>query len=126
MLQSKFEIEIHGPVGNKIAVIKAIRTLTGLGLKEAKDISECYGKQVLDLDVAGLSRYIDPEREMEAQFRIMRNEGVLVGEPVFKLLDELREMGAQALRMGEDELAHEILQLVLAEKLRRKPYQAPN
>jgi len=120
-MESKFEITINGPLGNKIAVIKAIRTLTGLGLKEAKDASERKGPQLLDLDFPGLTRYPNPNVEMENQFRILRAEGVLVGEPVHKLLEELREIGAQALRMGEDELASEILQLVLAEKLRRKP-----
>lgn len=120
---AEFDITINGPLGNKIAVIKAIRTLTGLGLKEAKDASERRGSQTLTLDNAGLSHYPDPEAMMESQFRILRSEGVDVGEPVHKVLQELRELGAKALQMGEDELASEIFQLVLAEKLRRKPYQ---
>lgn len=34
--QTEFDVILKGPGGNKIAVIKAVRALTGLGLKEAK------------------------------------------------------------------------------------------
>ena len=122
-MQPKFEIIINGPLGNKISVIKAIRILTGFGLKEAKDASERTGLQVLTLDLASLSRYPDPNAEVENQFRALRKEGVEIVEPAYRLLEELRALGVQALQMGEDELANEILQLVLAEKLRRKSYQ---
>ena len=38
--QTEFEVILQGVGDNKIAVIKAVRTITGLGLKEAKDIVE--------------------------------------------------------------------------------------
>ena len=119
---SKFVLTIHHQFGpNKVPAIKAIRYLTGMGLKEAKDASEIIGTRVYPTDMRHLSSFPDPSAEMENQFRLLRSYGAEVGEPVEKLLQELREMGAQALQMGEDELANEILQLVLAEKLRRKP-----
>jgi large subunit ribosomal protein L7/L12 len=34
--QTEFDVVLKGAGGNKIAVIKAVRALTGLGLKEAK------------------------------------------------------------------------------------------
>lgn len=34
--QTEFEVVLKGAGGNKIAVIKAVREITGLGLKEAK------------------------------------------------------------------------------------------
>ena len=34
--KSSFDVILKGPGGNKIAVIKAVRAITGLGLKEAK------------------------------------------------------------------------------------------
>jgi len=101
---------------NKVSAIKAIRTLTGLGLKEAKDASEMSGQTQVYIVNTGLT-----ERDVDDQMRILRNEGFQVGPPIHKLLDELRNIGSQALLQGEDELANEILQLVLAEKLRRKP-----
>ncbi len=38
--QSEFEVILQGAGDNKIAVIKAVRSITGLGLKDAKDIVE--------------------------------------------------------------------------------------
>ncbi len=38
--QTEFEVILQGAGDNKIAVIKAVRSITGLGLKDAKDIVE--------------------------------------------------------------------------------------
>jgi len=38
--QTSFDVVLEGDGGNKIAVIKAVRGITGLGLKEAKDLVE--------------------------------------------------------------------------------------
>tara|TARA_Y100000748_G_C15398288_1_gene450380 strand:- start:36 stop:329 length:294 start_codon:yes stop_codon:yes gene_type:complete len=38
--KSEFEIMLSEAGSNKIAVIKEVRTITGLGLKEAKDLVE--------------------------------------------------------------------------------------
>lgn len=109
--------------GNKVTVIKAIRTLTGSGLKEAKDTSEMPGQQMLEIRLGySILSTIAPGSEdafIEEQFRILRANGCDVGPSVHKILQSLRDLGADALKQGEDELANEILQLVLAEKLRR-------
>jgi hypothetical protein len=103
---------------NKVAVIKSIRTLTGMGLFEAEQASE-----VLDhpktYEFALLYAPSNPLIEIEKHFKILRAEGIEILDPVYKLIDDLRKLGSQALLQGEDELANEILQLVLAEKLRR-------
>jgi hypothetical protein len=90
--------------------------LTGLGLKEAKDTSERPGvRQVFPIVLPNGQ----DNRQYEENCRLLRAEGVEVGPAVQKILQELRKLGSQALLQGEDELANEILQLVLAEKLRR-------
>lgn len=38
--KTTFNVELKSAWGNKIAVIKVIRELTGLGLKEAKDLAD--------------------------------------------------------------------------------------
>ncbi|KAG0333107.1 hypothetical protein BG000_009467 [Podila horticola] len=38
--QTEFDVVLEGVGANKVAVIKAVRGATGLGLKEAKDIVE--------------------------------------------------------------------------------------
>jgi len=119
MHDTKFVITCPSHYTNKVAAIKAIRMLTGLGLKEAKDASEMGGPQTFTLYHSNFSSYGNPDSMIEEQFRILRTEGVEVGEPVHKILQSLRELGAKALQLGEDEFANEILQLVLAEKLRR-------
>lgn len=110
-----------GQAINKITIIKAIRTLCGMGLKEAKDSAETYGQQSLRIDLRNSIISVGSEDVfIEEQFRILRNEGCEIGPSVNLILQQLRDLGAAALKQGEDELANEILQLVLAEKLRRK------
>ena len=41
--KSEFNVVLESAGGNKIAVIKEVRTITGLGLKEAKDLVEAGG-----------------------------------------------------------------------------------
>jgi hypothetical protein len=111
---SKFTICVKQAPYNKVMVIKAIRVLTGMGLKEAKDASEIIGAvQTLTLTSGNSDTYIDE------QFSTLRSNGVEVSAPVTVIIEELRKLGAMALSQGEDEFANEILQLVLAEKLRR-------
>src|SRR5450759_4474164 len=42
--QTAFDVVLEGYGDNKIAVIKVVRELTGLGLKEAKDVVESAPK----------------------------------------------------------------------------------
>ena len=44
--KSEFDVVLEGFGDNKIAVIKAVREITGLGLKEAKDLVEGAPKAV--------------------------------------------------------------------------------
>ena len=44
--QSEFEVILQSAGDNKIAVIKAVRSITGLGLKDAKDIVEAAPKSL--------------------------------------------------------------------------------
>ncbi len=112
-IPATIKILIRTNPANKVSVIKAIRVLTGLGLKEAKDASERTGiPQVFACTCAGSTEYYEACRTLTA-------EGVEVGGAIEKLLTELRKLGSDALLQGEDDLANEILQLVLAEKLRR-------
>jgi large subunit ribosomal protein L7/L12 len=46
--QSEFDVVLESDGGKKIQVIKVVRELTGLGLKEAKDLVEAAPKPVLE------------------------------------------------------------------------------
>lgn len=104
---------------DKIVVIKALRSISNMGLKEAKDLSESTGRNIIPVVAAGWPGGND-EVYLEEQCRILRNSGCEVGQSIHQILQSLRDLAAEALTQGEDEIANEILQLVLAEKLRRK------
>jgi len=44
--KTEFDVILTGFGDNKVAVIKEVRTITGLGLKEAKELVEAGGKPV--------------------------------------------------------------------------------
>jgi large subunit ribosomal protein L7/L12 len=44
--QTEFTVVLKGPGDNKVNTIKAVRTITGLGLKEAKDLVDGAPKNV--------------------------------------------------------------------------------
>jgi large subunit ribosomal protein L7/L12 len=46
--QDEFDVVLEADGGNKIAVIKEVRSLTNLGLKEAKDLVEAAPKAILE------------------------------------------------------------------------------
>jgi len=46
--KTSFDVVLEGYGDNKIAVIKAVRELTSLGLKEAKDLVEAAPKNVIE------------------------------------------------------------------------------
>jgi len=46
VVKSDFDVELTAAGGQKIAVIKAVREVTGLGLKEAKDIVDAAPKVI--------------------------------------------------------------------------------
>jgi large subunit ribosomal protein L7/L12 len=46
--KSEFDVVLESDGGKKIQVIKVVRELTGLGLKEAKDLVEAAPKPVLE------------------------------------------------------------------------------
>ena len=46
--KDEFDVVLTSFGENKVAVIKAVRAVTGLGLKEAKDLAEAGGAKVLE------------------------------------------------------------------------------
>ena len=93
----KFTITCPPSLPNKVEVIKAIRCLTGLGLKEAKDASEIQIPQTFTIAGNIFTSYGNPDSAIEEQFRTMRNNGIEVGPPVWKIVESLRQLGSQAL-----------------------------
>jgi hypothetical protein len=120
--ESKISLKFPQQYANKILVIKILRELLGLGLADAKDLCETPGDHVCQFSYGIFYTFPDPAKATEHindRIRLLRLEGVHVGGAVHFILDDLRDLARKALEQQEDELANEILQLVLAEKLRR-------
>lgn len=103
---------------NRVGVIKAIRQLTGLGLKEAKDLSEKQGTQlVLVRAVDTVNPYT--ERVMPAKTVLadaiaeLRANGVIVVEAIRAgTLAEVRQLASDALLRDELDLAVALLDIL--------------
>jgi len=60
--QTEFDVVLTDAGANKINVIKEVRTITGLGLKEAKDLVEAGGKvkeQVSKADAEAMKKKLE-------------------------------------------------------------------
>ncbi len=103
-------------VALKVALVKAIRSLTGMGFSEAKNIMDVPGVYYLTLSAAATAR---GTLHIESQCDILRKYGCKVGKFHEEILRALRSLATKAFSLGEVNFANEILQLILAEKLRR-------
>ena len=61
--QSEFDVELTGVGDKKINVIKVIRTITSLGLKEAKEIAD--GAPTIVKEAAGKDEAEDIKKQLE-------------------------------------------------------------
>ena len=61
--KDEFDVVLTGFGGNKVAVIKAVRAITGLGLKEAKDAVE--GTPTTVKEAAGKDEAADIQKQLE-------------------------------------------------------------
>lgn len=104
---------------NKIEVIKTIRTLTGMGLKEAKDLSERPGMQVVDVKISdGVDAFTGKVLTAEAiynraiaQFRSMGIASSDTGHRS-KILDDVRKLASEAVLRDEPEVAVALIQVL--------------
>jgi hypothetical protein len=107
---------------SRIAIIKAIRRISGLGLKESKDLGEAQGKHRLPLtgaEMISAKQYGLLMDTVKAMAEELKQHGVDLVPLAATIIEELRQLGIKALEAQEDQLASDIMQLVLAEKLRR-------
>jgi hypothetical protein len=99
----------YNPYQSKIEVIKYIRTLTGLGLKQSKDTVETMGPQVLDINPARLEgtpmMSSDYERELKHNGCVLSIVGTTV-------IDDLRAVAIKALQCNDDAAAFAIINLL--------------
>ncbi len=93
--------------------VRAIRILTGYGLLESKRIVEDTNERVLAL------RPDLTWPEVHRQVGILQKNGCIIGGFAYDIIKDLQVLSQRAHDMGEVELANEISQLIMTEKLRR-------
>ena len=101
---------------NKVAVIKAIRTLTGMGLKEAKDLSEQPGQQRVEVRCPPAEDYatgqiIPSQDRFDRAVADLRGQGIPVHIDNFRgsAMDRLKALVSEAILRDDYELAEALM-----------------
>lgn len=106
---------------NKVPAIKAVRVLSGLGLKEAKDVVDAekeYTFKVVTQDAQGSwdSTDIVPASARCADaVRDLRTMGIYVTENLLKrdiLLEQVRQLASDAVMEKQDDLAIALIEVL--------------
>lgn len=113
MISKHYQMVFPAPnvAPNRVAVIKAIRQLTGLGLKEAKELTEKVGNQLVRVRVEDTmdpynERTITAEQVLANALAELRRNGVMVVEAVRAgTLDEVRKLASEAVLRDELDLS---------------------
>lgn len=103
---------------NRVGVIKSVRALTGLGLKEAKELTEKAGAQLVQVRAADTvnpytNQPISAKFFLEETIAEMRRNGVIVCEAVRAgTLAEVRKLASEALLRDELDMAVALIDIV--------------
>lgn len=103
---------------NRVQVIKAVRSLTGLGLKEAKELTEKLGNQLVRVRAEDMvdpytERTITAEQTLANALAELRRNGVMVVEAVRAgTLDEVRKLASDAVLRDELDMAAALIDVL--------------
>jgi hypothetical protein len=102
----------------KIAVIKAIRGLTRMGLKDAKDLTEKHGPQKIKIDPYQMTspdngNLYDIKRSIEEYIKSLKDNGVIVVyDDMDANIDTLQKVAISSIEAGNYEMAIDLLNLI--------------
>jgi hypothetical protein len=103
---------------NRVGVIKAVRQLTGLGIKEAKDLTEKQGAQLVHFRVEDTrpsyyGGFAPAEKVLKDNLEVLRSNGVLVHEvSQVGTLAEIRQLASDAVLRDEHDLAIALIEVI--------------
>lgn len=103
---------------DRIKVIRAIRTLTGWGLKEAKDVTERHGTQRVHVQVSEThstcdNRVLSAKETFDTAISELQRNGVIVVETARSgVLAEVRVLASEALLNDDLDLAIALIDVV--------------
>lgn len=93
--------------------------LSDLTLMDAKTMSETAGDHVIHLRPSFFDPSHDASGTLDAICDILKRNNILVSGFEQVIIDQLRKLSILAIEQGHEELGQEILQLIVAEKLRK-------
>lgn len=115
-MQRKFKITArHGEAPHKVEAIKAIRTISGIGLKEAKDIVDACGGSLghLYLTQSFTERnHSDYPYDVYEQVAIIRRAGYDVVEVSDDLHRKVQALASEAIMAGDYHLARGLINVL--------------
>lgn len=119
MISKHYNMTFPAPgSSNRVAVIKSVRSLTGLGLKEAKELTEKEGAQLVQVRAADTvnpytNQPVSAKFFLEESIAELRRNGVVVVEAVRAgTLAEVRKLASDALLRDELDLAVALIDIV--------------
>jgi hypothetical protein len=104
--------------GMLIAVIKAIRGLTRMGLKDARDLTEKHGPQKIKIDPYQMTspdngNLYDIKRSTEEYIKSLKDNGVIVVyDDMDAKIDTLQKVAISSIEAGNYEMAIDQLNLI--------------
>ena len=118
MIIKTLKLKFPAVLGDKIVAIKAVRMLTGMGLKEAKDIADQGGRVAIRTAVTegtvawGDGSVVSAEARFDAAVRDLKSTGVEVHEEGREVLKDVRRLAADAVVAGDDDVAMALLEVL--------------
>lgn len=104
---------------DRIGVIKAVRALTGMGLKESKDMTEEAGEHVIRVSISdGVDFYSGQTVSAADRYKLaienLRLNGVRVNENSLrsKMVEDVRRLASEAVLRDENDLAVALIEVV--------------
>lgn len=104
---------------NKVMVIKALRMLTGMGLKEAKDLSEKPGVQkivvsVHDYEEYATGRLVTAQQAFENGIALLKGEGlgVIVDSQLNGTLEDVKRVVSEAVMRDQYDIASALIDVL--------------
>lgn len=112
-----FPLNYEAAGSNKISTIKALRYLTGLGLKEAKELCEKFGEQRIKVSVRDTEDFATGQlRTAEEQFNRavadLRAQNIPVRFHTSKTLEDLRRLASEAVLREEYAVAQALVEVL--------------
>lgn len=112
-----FPTDYQSSGANRVTTIKAIRTLTGMGLKESKDLTEKWGEQRIKINVHAAEDYatgrvLTAKEQFDRAINELKAQNIPVKIQTYKTLEDLRRLASEAVLRDEHDVAMALIEVL--------------